>query len=133
VLGDGTRAYVASYQLFSNSICTQATVVDPSSNAVASVIPLQQATDNSAQTGCSSARFRVFAISSPGGSNTRFKVYVSQCDAGNISVIDTYATTGGANPHAADVVMSTVAAPLSSFPGQPQPPPQNPVFLVALP
>ena len=137
VLGDGSRAYVASYQLFasagSTTVCSQATVVNPGSNTVSSILPLQPATDNSAQTGCSFARFRVFAISSAGGTSSNFKVYVSQCDAGAISVIDTYAVTSGANPHGADVVMSMINAPLSSFSGQPLPPPQNPVFLVSQP
>lgn len=135
VLPDGSRAYVAGYQVFSTggstSVCTQATVVDSSSSTVSSIIPLQQATDDSAQTGCSSARFRVFAVT--GGTSSRYKVYVSQCDAGSISVIDTYAVSTGTNQHGADVVISTISAPVSSFPGQPLPPPQNPIFLVSKP
>ena len=37
------------------------------------------------------ARFRDFVGSSGGGSTTNFKVYVSQCDAGNVAIIDTFA------------------------------------------
>jgi YVTN family beta-propeller protein len=79
------------------------------------------------------ARFRVFAGSSGGGPSSLFKVYVSQCDAGNVAILYTYPANG--NPADSYLGLS-LAAPLSSFPapaGQAVPPPQNPVFLVAGP
>lgn len=134
VLGDGTRAYVASYQADPGTICAQASVIDSGTNAVTKTIALPQAS-NLAQTACSSARFRVFTASSGGAKTSPFKVYVSQCDAGSVSVIDTFATNAGPDPHPADVVMSTVPSPVSSFPAVAGgiPPFQNPVFLVAGP
>ena len=113
VLGDGSRAYVASYQLDTGTVCTQLSVIDTGTGAVTTTIPLSQSTDASAETGCGLARFRVFTTSSGGGTNARFKVFVSQCDAGSTAVI--YAFQSGANP--ADTFNNiAVPAPLSSFP-----------------
>jgi YVTN family beta-propeller protein len=129
VLGDGTRAYVASYQLAGGTVCTQLSVIDIGSGTLSKTIPLTQATDNSAQTGCGTIGFRAFAASSGGGANSNFKVYVSQCDAGNIAVVDTFPTHGNPEDSFSGVSLST---PLSTFPalGSGNPPPQNPVFLV---
>jgi hypothetical protein len=136
VLSDNSRAYVASYQAdASGAVCTQASVVNPGTGLVTTTISLLQAT-NTPQTGCASARFRVFAAASGGAVTEPFKVYISQCDAGQVSVIDTFATNTGPDPHPADVVMAEVPAPVSSFPvgsGQNIPPFQNPVYLVAGP
>ena len=131
VLGDGTRAYVAAYQADANgNVCTQASVIDPGTTTVSKTIALPQSS-NAAQTACRSAGFRVFVASS-GGADAPFKVYVSQCDAGSVSVIDTSASNVGPDPHPADVVMATVPSPISSFPAVPGaiPPFQNPVYLV---
>jgi DNA-binding beta-propeller fold protein YncE len=137
VLHDGNRAYVASFQADpSGAVCTQATVINTLTGAVSSVIPLSQSTDMSAQTGCNSARFRVFAAASGGGANSNFKVYVSQCDAGSVAVIETFSSSTGANQHPADVLGATLSAPLSGFTpllGHVNPPFQNPVFVVAGP
>jgi len=133
VIGDGRRAYVSSFQADPNIVCTQATVIASGTGTVSSVIPLAQGPNLSAQTGCGSARFRTFATSSSGGANSNFKVYVSQCDAGSVAVIDTFASSTGTNPHPADVMEGNVPAPLSSFPpppGQTTPPSQNPVFVI---
>ena len=81
-----------------------------------------------AQTGCDIARFRTFATASGGGANSNFKVYVSQCDAGSVAVIDTFASNTGTNQHPADVLEGNVPAPLGSFS-----PSQNPVFVLAGP
>jgi YVTN family beta-propeller protein len=132
ILPDG-RAYVASYQLSSGLVCTQSSVIDTAAGAVTKTIPLEQAADLSAQTGCGSAGFRVFTTSSGGGSTSNFKVYIAQCDAGNVAVIDTFPS--GSNPQ--DTFNGVaLAAPLSSFPAPPGsqiPPPQNPVLVVAGP
>lgn len=135
VLGDGSRAYVASFQSdASGAVCTQATVINTGTGLVSAVIPLSQSTDMSSQTGCSSTRFRVFVTSSVGAANSNFKVYVSQCDAGSVAVIDTFASNTSTDQHLADVLGATVSAPLSGFApltGQINPPLQNPVFVVA--
>jgi len=118
VLGDESRAYVASYQLYTasvaTSVCTQADVIDNGTGLVTKTIPLFEAADNSSQTGCSSARFRVFVASSAGGANTPFKVFVSQCDAGSIADIYTAASTTGPNPNQPDTLMAALPAPVSS-------------------
>jgi YVTN family beta-propeller protein len=115
VIGDGSKAYVASYQLSAGTVCTQLSVIDTGSGVVTTTIPLSQTVDKSAQTGCASARFRVFTTSSGGDTNTRFKVFVSQCDAGTVAVL--YAFPTGSNP--ADTYAGiAVPAPLSSFPSQ---------------
>jgi YVTN family beta-propeller protein len=133
VLGDGSRAYVASDQLNAGTaVCTQLSVVDTGSETVSKTIPLSQASDTSAQTGCGTVGFRVFAASSGGGANSNFKVYVSQCDAGNVAVIDTYPANG--NPGNTYTGVS-LDPPLSTFPvlNSGVPPTQNPMFLVAGP
>ncbi|HEX6803712.1 MAG TPA: YncE family protein [Terriglobales bacterium] len=118
VLGDDSRAYVASYQLYTangaTSVCTQADVIDNGTGLVTKTIPLYQATDNSSQTGCASARFRVFIAASGGGANTPFKVFVSQCDAGSIADIYTASATSGPDRHPADVLMASLPAPVTS-------------------
>ena len=118
VLGDESRAYVASYQLYAangvTKVCTQTDVIDNGTGLVTKTIPLFQATDNSSQTGCSSARFRVFIAASGGSTNTPFKVFVSQCDAGSIADIYTAASTTGPDQHPADVMMAALPAPVSS-------------------
>ena len=118
VLADQSRAYVASYQLYTangaTSVCTQADVIDNGTGRITKTIPLFEAADNSSQTGCSSARFRVFVAASGGSTNTPFKVFVSQCDAGSIADIYTAATTTGPNRNLPDTVMAALPAPVSS-------------------
>ena len=134
-IGDGSRAYVVSYQLAScgGSPCvsTQVEVIDTGTNTVSKVIPITTVPvdmTNPADCGPATgppatapwtpgtARFRAFTVSSGGGSTSNFKVYVSQCDAGSIAVIDTSAVSTGSNPHPADVFTASLTAPLSSFP-----------------
>jgi YVTN family beta-propeller protein len=134
-IGDGSRVYVASYELASCGglpcVSTQVEVINPGNNTVSKVIPISTVpVDMTNPTGCGpatgppaavpwtpgTARFRAFAASSGGGSTTNFKVYVSQCDAGSVAVIDTSAVSTGSNPHPADVYKVSLAAPLSSFP-----------------
>ena len=110
MLPDG-RAYVASYQVSSGLVCTQSSVIDTAAGAVTKTIPLSASADLSPQTGCGSAGFRVFTTSSGGGSTSNFKVYVSQCDAGSIAVVDTFA----ANSHPPDSLNATLPAPAGSF------------------
>jgi YVTN family beta-propeller protein len=138
VLGDGSRAYVASYQAplpgttGAGTVCTQLSVIDTGSQTVSKTIQLSNVSDTSAQTGCGTVGFRVFAAASVGGANSKFKVYVSQCDAGNVAVVDTYPANGTPENTYAGV---SIAPPLSTFPPltSGNPPTQNPMFLVAGP
>ena len=132
VLGDGSRAYVPSYQLSAGTVCTQLSVIDTGNETVSKTIPLTQVSDNSAQSGCGTVGFRVFAAASGGGANSNFKVYVSQCDAGTVAVVDTYPANGKPENTYAGVSLDP---PLSTFPALPSgiPPTQNPMFLVAGP
>jgi len=116
IIGDGSRAYVASYQTGNNQICTQATVIDTGTGQATKTIPLSQAPDNSPQTNCDKARFRVFATSSVGGTNALFKVFVSQCDAGTVAVIDTFSSSSAVTPHPANWLEAWVPSAVSSFP-----------------
>jgi YVTN family beta-propeller protein len=132
VLGDGSRAYVSSYQLSAGTVCTQLSVIATGSETVTKTIPLSQVNDNSAQSGCGTVGFRVFAAASGGGANSNFKVYVSQCDAGNVAVVDTYPVNGKPENTYNGVSLDP---PLSTFPvlSSGVPPTQNPMFLVAGP
>ncbi len=134
-IGDGSRAYVAAFQLTSCTdssgafpcINTQVDVINVGTNSVSTVIPIASSVpvDASNADGCGgtsppaafwapgSARFRLFAAASGGGSTSNFKVYVSQCDAQNVAVIDTFPS----NSNPADTYTGvTLAAPLSAFP-----------------
>jgi YVTN family beta-propeller protein len=137
-IGDGSRAYVASYQLapcansLTHCVNIQVEVINTGNNSVSKVIPISagvpvdmtNAADCGPQTGPVSAapwtpgyaRFRAFVAASGGGTTTNFKVYVAQCDAGSIAVIDTFADNLATPPHAADVFTASLGAPLSSFP-----------------
>jgi YVTN family beta-propeller protein len=135
-IGDGSRAYVAAFQLTTCSdvsgsfpcINTQVDVINVGTNSVSKVIPISSnvPVDSNNQDGCggntppaaqwtpgTAARFRLSTAASGGGSTSNFKVYVSQCDAQNVAVIDTFP----ANSNPADTYAGvTVAAPLSAAP-----------------
>jgi YVTN family beta-propeller protein len=115
-LPDGSRVYVASVVSSGGTAISQVTVVNASDGSVRTVIPL-----NSVPAGCSAARFELF-IAASGDSS---KVYVGNCDAGNTSIIRT----------SDDQKMLDVPAPLSAItpPNGGNPPPQNPVFVLAGP
>jgi hypothetical protein len=138
VLGDGSRAYVSSYQLpqpgttGAGTVCTQVSVIETGSGTVSRTIPLSQVNDNSAQSGCGTVGFRVFAAASQGGANSNFKVYVAQCDAGNVAVVKSYPSNGKPENTYAGISLDP---PVSTFPAlsSGNPPTQNPMFLVAGP
>jgi YVTN family beta-propeller protein len=130
VLPDGSRAYVVSYVPGSDPLSSQVTVIDTQSYAVRKVIPLSSVNIDSVNpTGCSTARFRLFTVAGSDGS----RVFVSNCDAGGTKIIltstDSLVGDLSGNP-------LLIPAPSSSFPptntGE-QPPPQNPVFILAGP
>jgi DNA-binding beta-propeller fold protein YncE len=125
-LPDGTRAYVASYQLAGGQICTQLSVINTTNNAVTSQTGLVFAVPPSGalttavpvapdKTGCSSARPAASAIApfitnagfrlSVASSADSSKVYVANCDAGGTAIIPTSSAAQIAN----------VPSPVSDF------------------
>lgn len=132
VLGDGSRAYVSSYQLSAGTVCTQLSVIETGSETISKTISLSQVNDNSVQSGCGTVGFRVFAAASAGSTNSNFKVFVSQCDAGSVAVVNTYPANGKPENSYNGISLDP---PLSTFPALPSgiPPTQNPMFLVAGP
>jgi DNA-binding beta-propeller fold protein YncE len=126
-LPDGTRAYVASYQINGGQICSQVSVINTADNTVTKTIglefivpatgPLTTAVPVAPdQSGCGSTRspsspiqpfiqntgLRVSVASSADSS----KVYVSNCDAGSTAIIPTSTGAQTAN----------VDSPFSDFP-----------------
>lgn len=155
VLGDGSRAYVAAYQFAPgctdasgnavNCVNTLVAVIDGPSAMLKSVITGIGSGAALSATGCGPgsgpaptvwqpgiARFRASIASSGGGTNSTFKVYVGQCDAGSVGVVDTYSVNGRPGDTYSGV---SVNAPLSTFPplAGGVPPAQNPVFVLAGP
>jgi hypothetical protein len=81
---------------------------------------------------CNSARFRLFTAAS--ADSTR--VYVSYCDAGTTAVVRTVPNTSPGTESAGDYLVNELQAPASALApavAGGQPPPQNPVFVVAGP
>ena len=135
-IGDGSRAYVATYQIAKcqpgnyDCINTQVAVVNVGNNTISKIVPVSAGVpiDTANQNGCGAlagppaawtpangVRFRLFATASGGGSTSNFKVYVAQCDAQNVAVVDTFP----ANSNPADTFAGvTIPSPLSAFPGQ---------------
>jgi len=125
-LPDGTRAYVASYQVSGGQICSQLSVINTANNTVASTTGLAFTVPPSGtlttavpvapnETGCSSARPAASAIApfitnagfrlSVASSADSSKVYVANCDAGSTAIISTSSAAQMAN----------VASPVSDF------------------
>ena len=120
-LPDGSRAYVGSfYQDGAGNICPQVTVINTSSNTVKTTIAVPGFANY--DTFCATARFR-FTMAAGGDSS---RVYLASCDSGSVHIIDT----------SNDSYIAPLTAPPSARPPIPpstQPPPQNPVFLIAGP
>lgn len=140
-LPDGSRAYIASFYLDSNSAnCTQVvgqapvpciqaqvTVISTLNNGVTTVVPLPEIPVSSVGQ-CNSVRFRISAVAAADSSH----VYVATCDGGGVSSIKT----------SGNKYVVTLPTPFSTFPpvqtctpGQTcpspsAPPRQNTVFLV---
>ena len=134
-LPDGSRAYVASAQesstcptgMSSPCLISDVTVINASSNTITKTIslppvPVVASCASTAAPAIAGTRFRISTASA--GDSSR--VYVGNCDAGNISIIRTLDGTP----------VLSLPAPVSAGqppPGSTQPPPQNPVFVVAGP
>jgi YVTN family beta-propeller protein len=150
-LPDGSRVYVASYQI--NAACTavtdtppcitsQVTVIKASDNTVTKTIaitlpdtaqtPPTSKPDTPKIAACDSVRFRLFAVAAADSS----RVYVAYCDGGSTAIIRTTPNTSPGSENPGDYLVLDLPAPVSSLPppapGQ-QPPPENPVFVLAGP
>ena len=134
-LPDGSRAYVASAQetstcptgVSSPCLISEVTVINESGNTITKTIslptvPVVASCASTAAPAIAGTRFRISTASA--GDSSR--VYVGNCDAGNISIIRTLE----------DTPVLSLPAPVSAGqppPGSTQPPPQNPVFVLAGP
>src|SRR5438876_2928605 len=134
-LPDGSRAYVVSAQetstcptgVTSPCLISAVTVINASSNTITKTIslptvPVVASCASTAAPAIAGTRFRISTASA--GDSSR--VYVGNCDAGNISIIRTLE----------DTPVLSLPAPVSAGqppPGSTQPPPQNPVFVLAGP
>ena len=126
-LPDGSDAYVGSYyEDMSGNICPQVAVINTVSNILETYIaipgfPAYDAFCSPAQY-AQAPRFRIMMAA--GGDSTR--AYLSSCDGGNVSIIDT----------SSESYIVNMPAPVSSRTpalGSTLNPPQNPVFLLAGP
>ncbi len=117
-LPDGSRVYVASAVLGGGNATSQVTVINAANATVRSTIAL-----STIPAVCDpNTRFRLFTVASADSS----RVYVGNCDAGSTAIIRTLD----------DTMVLNLAAPLSALPPPSpgsQPPPQNPVFVLAGP
>lgn len=124
VLPDGNRAYVSFYSISGSPSVLNAgvAVVNTGTRAITKFIALPPATIDTTpghDTGCSTARFRLFAAAAPDST----RVYVSDCDSGTTAIVQT----------SDDSFVLGLPSPVSAFsplsPTQ-QPPLQNPMFVL---
>lgn len=119
-LGDGTRVYVSSTAINDNTVTSQVTVLNTFNLSVKTTVPLTSVSTSAA---CAT---RTWSELSVAASADYSRVYVANCDAGNMAIIQT----------SNDTLLLQIAAPYSAQkPATPGgvPPPQNPVFVVAGP
>jgi YVTN family beta-propeller protein len=160
-LGDGSRFYVASYEIAtacpdsvvgSSSACVipRLAVFDANSFAMRTSLTLLSSppfasNPNTRQSqfavppvascapaalyGPGTTRFRVFTTASADSS----RVYVSMCDAGSIAIVTTTTSSISPGGNTPDTLVRDLAAPFSAGSASTggEPPPQNPVFLLA--
>jgi DNA-binding beta-propeller fold protein YncE len=122
-LPDGSRAYVGAYYSDGlGNLCPQVTVINTSGNTLKTSVAVPGFPDLIAEVPlCGTTRFR-FNMTAGGDSS---RVYLASCDGGNVSFIDT----------SNDTYFQRLPAPVSGRPpvNGTQPPPQNPVFMIAGP
>ncbi len=122
-LPDGSRAYVGAYYSDGlGNLCPQVTVINTSGNTLKTSVAVPGFPDLTAEVPlCGTTRFR-FNMTAGGDSS---RVYLASCDGGNVSFIDT----------SNDTYFQRLPAPVSGRPpvNGTQPPPQNPVFMIAGP
>ena len=114
-LPDGSRAYVSSASVSGGNVTSRVTVINASDGSVRTTIPVTTVGQI-----CASSPSEL-AIAAAADSS---RVYVGNCDAGNIAIIQTLN----------DTLLLQMPAPQSaSFKTGGAPLPQNPVFVVAGP
>jgi len=118
-LGDGTRVYVSSATVSGKSVSSKVTVLKSTDLSVKTTVPLTAVPVSSA---CVEQTLSDLSIAAAADFS---RVYVANCDAGNISIIQT----------SNDTLALNMPAPLSAQPpgSNGSPPPQNPVFVLAGP
>jgi YVTN family beta-propeller protein len=114
VLPDGTRAYISSAVVSGGNVTSRITVINASSGSVTTTIPLTTV----AQV-CASNPSELSMAAAADSS----RVYVGNCDAGNVAIIQTLS----------DTMLLQMPAPQSASFSNGTPLPQNPVFAVAGP
>jgi YVTN family beta-propeller protein len=118
VLPDGTRAYVSSEAVSTSGTVTyvtsRITVINASSGSVTTTIPLTTVAQ-----ACASNPSELSMAAAADSS----RVYVGNCDAGNVAIIQTLS----------DTMLLQMPAPQSATFSNGTPLPQNPVFVVAGP
>jgi DNA-binding beta-propeller fold protein YncE len=114
-LPDGSRAYVSSASVSGGNVTSSVTVINAADGSTRSTIPLTTVAGV-----CASNPSQLPLAASADSS----RVYVGNCDAGNVAIIQTLN----------DTVVLQMPAPLSaSFKPDGTPLPQNPVFVLAGP
>jgi YVTN family beta-propeller protein len=115
-LPDGSRAYISRATVSGTSVASSVTVINAADGSVKSTIAL---TTVAAAPGCASTPSELPIAAAADSS----RVYVGNCDAGNVAIIQTLN----------DTILLRMPAPLSASFLNGTPLPQNPVFLVAGP
>jgi YVTN family beta-propeller protein len=115
-LPDGSRAYISSASVSGGNVTSRVTVINASGGSVRTTIPL---TTVNVAPGCASNPSELSMAAS--ADSTR--VYVGNCDAGNVAIIQTLS----------DALVLQMPAPQSATFNNGTPLPQNPVFVVAGP
>jgi len=114
VLPDGTRAYISSASVSGGNVSSRVTVINTAGGSVRTTIPL-----TTVQQVCASEPSELSMAAS--ADSTR--VYVGNCDAGNVADIQTLD----------DTLLLQMPAPQGATFKDGTPVPQNPVFVVAGP
>lgn len=114
-LPDGSRAYISSAAVVGSNVNSSVTVIDAANGSIKSTIPITTAPHV-----CASNPSELPLAAAADSS----RVYIGNCDAGNVAIIQTLN----------DTLLLQMPAPFSaSFAANGNPLPQNPVFVVAGP
>jgi len=114
-LPDGSRAYISTAAVNGGNVTSGVTVINATDGSIRSTIPITTVAKV-----CASNPFELPIAAAADSS----RVYVGNCDAGNVAIIQTLN----------DTLLLQMPAPLSaSFSTTGTPLPQNPVFVVAGP
>jgi DNA-binding beta-propeller fold protein YncE len=114
VLPDGSRAYISSAAVAGGNVTSRVTVISALSGSIKTTIPLTTASQV-----CASNPSELPMAAAADSS----RVYVGNCDAGNVAIIQTLD----------DTLLLRMPAPQSASFSHGTPLPQNPVFVVAGP